>query len=73
MATDRDVDQQIHALLIAIHDLREDMALLQKATGVAPAGERAVYPKALDEISNQPGAVDELRKRVESLERQAGS
>lgn len=49
------------------------MALLQKATGVAPAGERAVYPKALDEISNLPGAVDELRKRVESLERQAGS
>jgi hypothetical protein len=73
MAKDHDVDRQIHALMIAIHDLREDVALLQKATGVPPAGERAVYPEALDEISKLPEAVDELSKRVESLERQAGS
>jgi hypothetical protein len=73
MATDRDLGQQIHALMIAIHDIREDVALLQKATGVQPAGGRAVYPEALDEVDSIPAAMEELRGRVDALERGAAS
>lgn len=73
MARDEDVGRQIHALMIAIHDLREDVALLQRATGVPPAGEREIYPTALAEMPDLRGAIADLADAVQVADTAQGA
>jgi len=65
MGTDNDLPKQVRALMIAIHDLREDVALLMRATGVPPAGDREKYPEALGEMPDLPAAIRSLAEALE--------
>lgn len=65
MGKEADLPKQIRALMQAIHDLREDVALLERATGVPPAGERGAYPQALEEIPDLRDAIAALLEAVQ--------